>query len=166
VISIQKINEEEFIVSVKPNSSLVGKNRILFLFSISFICIGIASIFFFFGALLILPFAGLEIGVLFLAFYLNFKWSAKREKIYISQELVTVQKGRDKIAYEWKEFRTFTSFLVNKDINQILQLSFRSKGQDIQVGAFLNEEDKHLLKDEISEIIDGLNLLKNSAPLS
>jgi len=165
VISIQKINEEEFIVSVKPNSSLVGRNRILFLFSISFICIGIASIFFFFGALLILPFAGLEIGVLLLAFYLNFKWSAKREKIYISQELVTIQKGRDKMHYEWKEFRTFTSFLVNKDINQILQLSFRSKGQDIQVGAFLNEEDKHLLKDKISEIIEDLNLLKNSAPL-
>ncbi len=63
-----------------------------------------------------------------------------------------------------KDIWSISSFLVNKDINQILQLSFRSKGQDIQVGAFLNEEDKHLLKDEISEIIEDLNLLKKSAP--
>jgi hypothetical protein len=49
VISVQKINEEKFLIIVKPNSSLVGKDRIIFLLSISLICGGIATAFFFFG---------------------------------------------------------------------------------------------------------------------
>ena len=39
----------------------------------------------------------------------------------------------------------------------MLKLSFRSKGEDIEVGAFLNEEDKNKLKEEVSEIIKFLN---------
>ena len=59
--------------------------------------------------------------------------------------------------YRWEEFRTFTSFHVTKDINKVLKLSFRSKGEDIEVGAFLNEDDKNVLKQEVSNIIDTLN---------
>ena len=43
-------------------------------------------------------------------------------------------------------------------------LSFRSKGKEIIVGSFLNEEDKCFLKDEISEIIDELNTESFSSP--
>ena len=38
-------------------------------------------------------------------------------------------------------------------------LSFRSNGIEIVVGSFLNEEDKILLKEEISHIIQRLNAL-------
>ncbi|MDG2093462.1 MAG: DUF2244 domain-containing protein, partial [SAR86 cluster bacterium] len=62
-----------------------------------------------------------------------------------------------KADYRWEEFRTFTSFQVTKDINKVLKLSFRSKGADIEVGAFLNEDDKNILKDEVSNIIETLN---------
>jgi uncharacterized membrane protein len=94
---------------------------------------------------------------LIFAFYLNFKWSSKREKIYISQEKVTIEKGIHKADYRWEEFRTFTSFQVTKDINKSLKLSFRSKGEDVEVGTFLNEDDKNILKDEVSSIINALN---------
>ena len=39
-----------------------------------------------------------------------------------------------------------------------MRLSFRSKGEDVYVGEFLNEEDKKVLKESISEIINSLNL--------
>ena len=35
--------------------------------------------------------------------------------------------------------------------------SFRSKGENIFVGDFLNDDDKVLLKDVVREIIDELN---------
>ena len=38
-------------------------------------------------------------------------------------------------------------------------LSFRSKGKEVIIGSFLNEEDKSKLKDEISRIIQKLNAL-------
>ena len=68
------------------------------------------KIFYFFGAALILPFAGIELMILFIAFYLSFRWSSKKEKIYISQEIVKIEKGINKAEYLWEEFRTFTSF--------------------------------------------------------
>ena len=119
--------------------------------------ITLAIIFFIFGAYLILPFAGLELAVLFSAFYLSFKWSSKKEKIYISNESVKIEKGTNKLEYQWEEFRTFTSFNIQKDKNKFMRLSFRSKGKDIYVGDFLNEEDKKILKECVSEIIHDLN---------
>jgi uncharacterized membrane protein len=136
---------------------LNGIARIIFILSISFICIGIATIFFLLGATLILPFAGLEILILVTAFYMNFNWSKQRQKIFLSDELVLIQKGRKKIEYSWQEFRTFTSFQVNKSSDEITKLSFRSKGQDIEIGEFLNQEDKKLLQKEMNILVDELN---------
>ena len=132
-------------------------NRIIFILSIALVCLGIATVFYFVGATLVLPFAGLEISILLLAFYLNFRWSGKREKIFLSKDKVLVEKGIHKAEYRWEEFRTFTSFNVTKDINKVLKLSFRSKGKDVEIGSFLNEKDKKILKEEISKIIDMLN---------
>ena len=157
MVSVQKNNESSYLISLSPNSSLEGKYRILFLLSITIICGGIGIIFFFLGAALILPFAGLELTILFIAFYLSFRWSSKKEKIYISEEIVKIEKGFNKADYLWKEFRTFTSFNIEKDKNKSLKLSFRSKGENIFVGDFLNDDDKVLLKDAVRNIIDELN---------
>ena len=160
MVSVEKIDNTNYLVSLKPNSSLTGIYRIIFLGSIAFICITIAVIFFIFGAYLILPFAGLEIAVLFTAFYLSFKWSSKKEKIYISDEIVKIEKGTNKLEYHWEEFRTFTSFNIQQDKDKFMRLSFRSKGEDVFVGDFLNEEDKKILKENITEIINCLNLVQ------
>ena len=95
--------------------------------------------------------------ILFIAFYLSFRWSSKKEKIYISQEIVKIEKGINKAEYLWEEFRTFTSFQIKRDKDKSLRLSFRSKGEDVFVGDFLNEDDKILLKDSVTKIIEELN---------
>ena len=157
MVSVQKNNESSYLISLSPNSSLEGKYRVLFLLSITIICGRIGIIFFFLGASLILPFAGLELTILFIAFYLSFRWSSKKEKIYISEEIVKIEKGFNKADYLWKEFRTFTSFNIEKDKNKSLKLSFRSKGENVFVGDFLNDDDKVLLKNAVREIIDEIN---------
>ena len=157
MVIVKKIKADKYLIDIKPNGSLNGIARIIFILSISFICIGIATIFFLLGATLILPFAGLEILILVTAFYMNFNWSKQRQKIFLSDELVLIQKGRKKIEYSWQEFRTFTSFQVNKSSDEITKLSFRSKGQDIEIGGFLNQEDKKLLQKEMNILVDELN---------
>ena len=157
MVTIQKVNDSEYLISLRPNSSLVGINRIIFLSSITLVCGGIGLIFYFFGAVLILPFAGLELMIVFTAFYLSFRWSSKKEKIYISQEIVKIEKGINKAEYLWEEFRTFTSFQIKRDKDKSLRLSFISKGEDVFVGDFLNEDDKILLKDSVTKIIEELN---------
>ena len=81
-----------------------------------------------------------------------------RDRIYISQDIVKVERGRNKAEYSWKEFRTFTYFKIKKERDKTIRLSFRSKGNDIYIGDFLNEDDKKILKDEIKSIIEDLNL--------
>ena len=157
MVSVEEKSNSNYLITLSPNSSLTGIYRIIFLASISFICVGIATVFYFFGAYLILPFAGIEIAILLIAFYLSFKWSSRKELIYISQEVVKIEKGIHKAEYLWEEFRTFTSFQITKDANKSLRLSFRSKGDDIIVGDFLNEDDKNILINEIRNIIDELN---------
>jgi|TARA_X000000368_G_scaffold83376_1_gene63131 uncharacterized membrane protein len=157
LVSVDKGDNSNYVISLSPNSSLVGIYRIIFLASITLVCGGIATIFYFFGAALILPFAGLELTILFIAFYLSFRWSSKKEKIYISNEIVKIEKGINKAEYLWEEFRTFTSFQVKRNKDQSIRMSFRSKGEDVFVGDFLNEDDKILLKDSVTEIIEELN---------
>ena len=157
MVLIEKIKNSNYLISLSPNSSLVGIYRVIFLASITFVCGGIAITFYFVGASLILPFAGIELTVLFIAFYLSFKWSSKKEKIYISQETVKIEKGINRAEYLWEEFRTFTSFQIKKEKDKTLRLSFKSKGQDVYFGDFLNEDDKNLLKDSIKDIIEELN---------
>ena len=158
MVTVEKLKESEYLISLSPNSSLVGIYRTIFLLSITLVCGGIGIIFYFFGAALILPFAGLELMILFIAFYLSFKWSSNKEKIYISQDIVKVERGTNKAEYSWKEFRTFTYFKIKKERDKTIRLSFRSKGNDIYIGDFLNEDDKKILKDEIKSIIEDLNL--------
>ena len=157
MVSVDKGDNSNYVISLSPNSSLVGIYRVIFLVSITLVCGGIATIFYFFGAALILPFAGLELTILFIAFYLSFRWSSKKEKIYISNEIVKIEKGINKAEYLWEEFRTFTSFQVKRNKDQSIRMSFRSKGEDVFVGDFLNEDDKILLKDSVTEIIEELN---------
>lgn len=157
MVSVDRRNNSNYIISLSPNSSLVGIYRVIFLASITVVCGGIATIFYFFGAALILPFAGLELTLLFIAFYLSFRWSSKKEKIYISHEIVKIEKGINKAEYLWEEFRTFTSFQVKRNKDKSIRMSFRSKGKDVFVGDFLNEDDKILLKDSVTEIINELN---------
>ena len=157
-MSVEEKSNSNYLITLSPNSSLTGIYRIIFLASISFICVGIATVFYFFGAYLILPFAGIEIAILLIAFYLSFKWSSRKELIYISQEVVKIEKGIHKAEYLWEEFRTFTSFQIEKDANKSLRLSFRSKGDNVIVGDFLNDDDKNILINEIRNIIDELNL--------
>ena len=157
MVSVDRRNNSNYIISLSPNSSLVGIYRVIFLASITVVCGGIATIFYFFGAALILPFAGLELTLLFIAFYLSFRWSSKKEKIYISHDIVKIEKGINKAEYLWEEFRTFTSFQVKRNKDKSIRMSFRSKGEDVFVGDFLNEDDKILLKDLVTEIIEELN---------
>ena len=83
-------------------------------------------VFYFFGAALILPFAGLEITILFIAFYLSFKWSSKREKIYISQEIV-------KIEFDEIIVRICQDKKITKAVEEISKYRFSSRDEALNI---------------------------------
>ena len=113
MVSIQKISSNSFGVYIKPNSSLTGTYRVIFISSIAFICLGIATIFYLVGATLILPFAGLEISILLIAFYLNFSGVVKR-KIFLSKDKVIVEKAFIKLSIAGKNLELLLLFKFQK----------------------------------------------------
>ncbi len=159
MVKVKELEATKFEILLKPNSSLTGVTRILFLGSIFFICSVIGIGFFLAGGIMILPFAGLEIILVYLAFKLSFNWSQQKQIIILSKDHVEVRVDGIKEFFTWKEFRSFATFNVTKKNNEDHDLSFRSKGKEVVIGGFLNQEDKVLLKEEIFQIIQRLNNL-------
>ncbi len=159
MVKVKELEATKFEILLKPNSSLTGPARVLFLGSIFFICSVIGIGFFLVGGTMILPFAGLEIILVYLAFRLSFNWSNQKQIIILSKEHVEVRVDGLKEFFTWKEFRSFATFNVTKDDSRDEDLSFRSKGKEIYIGDFLNQEDKQRLKEEVSTIIQKLNAL-------
>ena len=71
MVKVKELEATKFEILLKPNSSLTGAARVLFLGSIFFICSVIGIGFFLVGGTMILPFAGLEIILVYLAFRLQ-----------------------------------------------------------------------------------------------
>ena len=81
-------------LSLMPNSSISWQGSMLFLFLISLPITIIGVTFFFYGAPLILPFAGLEILIVGSALYVVFNKSLKKEVITLTKEKLTIEKGK------------------------------------------------------------------------
>ena len=157
MVKVKELEATKFEILLKPNSSLTGATRILFLGSIFFICSVIGIGFFLAGGIMILPFAGLEIILVYLAFRLSFNWSNQKQIIILSKDHVEVRVDGLTEFFTWKEFRSFATFNISKDQSMEDKISFRSKGKEIYVGNFLNKEDKEKLKEEVALIIQKLN---------
>ena len=162
MIRIQETTENNFLIVMSPNYSLRGWGRVLFLGSITFICLAIGVFFLFMGATLILPFAGLEVIIVLTCFYISFRWSQQKEFIYISNEKIKLEKGRLFKEKSWEEFRSFAVLEVKTDQHNSQKFCFQSKGKRFYFGSFLNEEDKLILKNELTRIISQLNALSPS----
>ena len=159
MIRIQETTENNFLIEISPNYSLRGWSRVFFLGSIAFICLAIGLFFLFMGAGLILPFAGLEVIIVLTCFYISFRWSQQKEIIYISNEKIKLESGRLIKEKSWEEFRSFAVLEIEIDQYNSKQFCFQSKGKRFYFGSFLNEEDKLILKNELSRIISHLNTL-------
>ena len=159
MIKIEETTENNFLIEISPNYSLRGWNRIIFLGSLAFICLSIGIFFLIMGAVLVLPFAGLEVILVLTCFYLSFRWSQQKEIIYISNEKIKLEKGRLIKEKSWEEFRSFVVLEVERNQHNSDEFCFKSKGKRFYFGSFLNDDDKLILKNELKRIINQLNTL-------
>ncbi len=141
----QRSRRSRFVI--RPNSSLSWRgNKVVFLL-MCLISFGIAGIFTAAGYWVVLPFAGLEMAVLGAALYLCAAQASWCEVIAIDEDQIQVIKGRQ---------RPEQTFVFNRHWARVVlsrrpapsrggRVSIRSHGQDVEVGAFLNEDEKEQL---------------------
>jgi uncharacterized membrane protein len=148
---IKKTNKDYLSLTLKPNkSSSINENFIFFGF-LSILCLTFAIGFFILGATMILPFAGLEIIVLISVLKVNRDWLNQSEKIRLDKLYVKLKKGNKQITLD----RFLSKFSI-VDHKTKKRLFITSGDQKIEIGSFLNEEDKEklisLLKKKVNEL--------------
>lgn len=134
----------------RRNNSLSSTGR-LFVFAFIFaVSIGIAAGFALLGAWLILPFAGLEMLVLWLAFRYVDRRAGDYERIAIAG---------DRVEIEFCEAGRRRSHELNRCWAKVVdgggRLALRSHGREFEIGRYLDDEQRLALGREIGRHLRG-----------
>ena len=140
---------------IRPNRSLSWRGALKVYAVITICCLGIGIAFALHGFWPVLPFAGLEVVVLGLAFYLCQKHGQLREVVSINKDVVSVEKGRHQAEERWECPRAWAR--VNLKRSPISwypsQLSVVFQDRQVEIGKFLNEEERCSLASDLKDMI-------------
>ena len=139
-------------IDLAPNkSSSINENLVFFGF-LSLICLTFGIGFFVIGATMILPFAGIEVLALILILRINRKWLNQKQALHLDKLYVKIEKDDKKIIFD----RFLSKFLVEEN-NSKKVLYLKSSNEKIEIGSFLNEEEKEELIDLLKKKVSDLN---------
>tara|TARA_B100000214_G_C23823230_1_gene560658 strand:- start:24 stop:485 length:462 start_codon:yes stop_codon:yes gene_type:complete len=139
-------------IDLAPNkSSSINENLVFFGF-LSLICLTFGIGFFVIGATMILPFAGLEVLALILILRINRKWLNQKQALHLDKLYVKIEKDDKKMIFD----RFLSKFLVEQN-NSKKVLYLKSNNEKIEIGSFLNEEEKEELIDLLKKKVSDLN---------
>jgi uncharacterized membrane protein len=146
-------------IVVCPNMSADWQTTKRFLWGISVLSLCIAMVFTMAGFWVILPFAGLEI--LFLVSFMS--WVShqchRKQVIHFHDNHICVEKGHHAPKDTWESELFWTRLVIQKPPyrGHPHTLLLRSKQQQVEIGEFLNEEDKKKLIKELRSVISVVN---------
>ena len=143
---------------VRRNQSLSWRGNKLFIYFMAVISFGIAGMFAFQGLWLILPFAGLEILVLTVALYTCSLRCRDQEVVTVEENLVIVEKGRQKPLEAWKFERAWINLELVKSPFQShpSKLIIRSKGKETEIGKCLTNDERRSLSDSLAKALQTI----------
>lgn len=142
-------------IVIRPNRSLTRRQLQLAFLVIAVICLGIASVFAAFGMWPVLPFAGAEIAVVGIGFYLSAQSGREMEVVSVDSDKVAVEKGRRHKSQRWELQRTWAQIrLLPPRLRWYpTRLVLRSHGKEVELGGFLNEDERRQLAGELSHAL-------------
>ena len=148
----KKITKNTLFLTLTPNKSSTVQQNLIFFGFLSVICMTFAIGFFVLGATMILPFAGLEILILFLVLKANRNWLNQSEKIELDKLYVKLKKGKNDLIFD--RFLSKFSIVDHKTKKRIFITSDKEK---VEIGSFLNEEEIEELITLLKKKVQDLN---------
>ena len=147
----KRITKDALSLTLTPNKSSTVQQNLIFFGFLSVLCLTFAIGFFVLGATMILPFAGLEIMLLFIILRVNRNWVNQSEKIYLDKLYVKLEKGKNDITFD--RFLSKFSVVDHKTKKRIF---ITGNNQKVEIGSFLNEEEIEdliaLLKKKVQDL--------------
>ena len=147
-------------IIIRPNRSMTWEQTKLVYFGIASYSLVIAGALAIVGFWPVLPFAGGEIAVLGIAFYLNALAGRSVQVVTVGEETVRVEKERPGPRCEWQFQRAWARVDINWSAgNRASCLVVRSHGNEVVLGEFLPEPERRRLA---ATLID---MMGNRAPV-
>ena len=142
-------------IVLRPNNSASWQFNMVFVSSLAFIVFCISTFFALQGLWLILPFAGLEVSALLLCLYLRLRANIKIEVITFDESTVIIERGCYHAEKSWKYYRLWSKILVKRPSirGRQKQIFIRSHGKELELGSFLNKQDKDILIQNLKSVI-------------
>ncbi|HMA11675.1 MAG TPA: DUF2244 domain-containing protein [Steroidobacteraceae bacterium] len=147
----------EFVL--QPNGSLAPEQARLFLWLTAGGCFAIALAFALQGMWPVLPFAGLEIGVLVWALRASMRQSRHRETIQVCQDVIRIER-HDRAGIHHAEFARHwarVSVRPGAQRRHPSRLLIESQGRHCELGRFLTEEERQDIARRLRRVVGGMN---------
>ncbi len=144
---------------IRPNRSLTRRQLQLVFMGIATYCLGIGGVFAVLGMWPVLPFAGAEVMVVGIGFYLSAMGGRELEVVSVDRDKVAVEKGRRHVRQRWELQRAWAQIrLLPPRIRWYpTRLVIRSYGREVEFGGFLNDDERQHLAGELQQAIDGVD---------
>tara|TARA_Y100000296_G_C5131138_1_gene235627 strand:+ start:85 stop:567 length:483 start_codon:yes stop_codon:yes gene_type:complete len=140
--------EQQVQLHLSPNRSATWQQTKYLIAAFAFFISSIAIAWTIVGAWVILPFAGLEVGLLALIMYLVSKATYRWETVLISTHSIHISCSNGATLYFP---RPDTSLFYQRDLSfkRVTRLILQTPVQQFEVGAFLNSQDKKKVHDSL-----------------
>jgi len=139
-----EVGHRSFQWELRPTRSMSWQSAKRMMWSVTAGSMTIGAITMFLGFPLVLPFCGLEAVFFCVAFYLVQAGGKIREIIKIENNLLIFERGGGQSFYQFAANKKWVRVLLVKPNSKIekLRLFLRYAGEEIELGCFLNDEEK------------------------
>ena len=148
-------NDLKKTIMVMPNRAMPWQHIMMIYLLVSGVTISIAFIFFTQGLTLILPFAGLELLALGVVLYISAWRSNIKEVVNVTEEKIRIEIGRNVPEKIYELDKAWANIVLERSWNNWYpsRLLLRSHGRQLEIGKFLNEQERQHLAIELNKAI-------------
>lgn len=141
-------------IVLRPNQAASWRDNRVFLIVIAIVSAFIGIGFALMGAWMILPFAGLEILTLTSLLWFVVSTHSRQEVVHFSEAEIVVEQGKHQPEHVWRCQRPWCRFtLVRSHPWYPRQLKLRCHQREIEIGGFLNDEERDALHGHLSSLL-------------
>ncbi len=142
-------------IVLRPNNSASWQTNLILVGVVAFILLCVSIYFALKSLWLIFPFAGLEIVVLLVSIYLRVRSNNSTEVITFDKTTVLVERGCHFAEKRWKYQRAWAKIFVKNPAfyGHPKKIFIRSHGKELELGSFLNNQDKEILIKDLKNIV-------------
>lgn len=149
------------VITLSPNRSATWQHtKVVILVMVAVVMI-IAIAWTFVGAWVILPFAGLEVGLFAFLMYKVSQFTYSKQVITIGKQEVTFECGIKQVErrHAFKRDELYVYYWEAEEGWNLPRISLAQAQKKYEIGSFLNHEDRKILKEQLTQA--GLVVCRN-----